>query len=42
MGDYEFRSLSPHDFEMLSRDLLQKPLGVTTRLSRRGTSWRHR
>ena len=28
MADYEFRSLSPHDFEMLSRDLLQKPLGV--------------
>ena len=28
MADYDFRSLSPHDFELLSRDLLQKPLGV--------------
>lgn len=29
MADYDFRSLSPHDFELLCRDLLQKPLGVT-------------
>ncbi len=35
MADYEFRSLSPHDFEMLSRDLLQKLLGVW-RASRQG------
>ena len=28
MADYDFRSLSPHDFELLCRDLLQKPLGV--------------
>ena len=28
MADYDFRSLSPHDFELLSRDLLQKLLGV--------------
>ncbi len=29
MADYDFRSLSPHDFEMLSRDLLQKSLEVS-------------
>jgi hypothetical protein len=29
MADYDFRSLSPHDFELLCRDLLQKPLGMT-------------
>ena len=28
MADYDFRSLSPHDFELLCRDLLQKHLGV--------------
>jgi hypothetical protein len=28
MPDYDFRSLSPHDFELLARDLLQKTLGV--------------
>lgn len=28
MADYDFRSLSPHDFELLCRDLLQRPLGV--------------
>ncbi len=28
MADYDFRSLSPHDFELLCRDLLQKRLGV--------------
>lgn len=28
MADYDFRSLSPHDFEGLCRDLLQKVLGV--------------
>lgn len=28
MADYDFRSLSPHDFELLCRDLLQKALGV--------------
>lgn len=28
MADYDFRSLSPHDFELLARDLLQKPLRV--------------
>jgi hypothetical protein len=28
MADYDFRSLSPHDFELVCRDLLQKPLGV--------------
>lgn len=28
MAEYDFRSLSPHDFELLCRDLLQKPLGV--------------
>src|SRR5438445_7838073 len=28
MADYDFRSLSPHDFELLCRDLLQKLLGV--------------
>src|SRR5882672_4749412 len=28
MADYDFRSLSPHDFEQLCRDLLQKALGV--------------
>ncbi|MEQ1907687.1 MAG: restriction endonuclease [Vicinamibacterales bacterium] len=28
MADYDFRSLSPHDFEQLCRDLLQKTLGV--------------
>ena len=28
MSDYDFRSLSPHDFELLCRDILQKPLGV--------------
>lgn len=29
MPDYDFRSLSPIDFEILSRDLLQKELGIT-------------
>ena len=29
MADYDFRSLSPHDFELLCRDLLQKRLGLT-------------
>ncbi len=28
VADYDFRSLSPHDFELLCRDILQKPLGV--------------
>jgi hypothetical protein len=28
MADYDFRSLSPHDFELLCRDLLQERLGV--------------
>lgn len=28
MADYDFRTLSPHDFELLCRDLLQRPLGV--------------
>lgn len=28
MANYDFRSLSPHDFELLCRDLLQKLLGV--------------
>ncbi|MBN1864922.1 MAG: restriction endonuclease [Victivallales bacterium] len=28
MGNYDFRSLSPHDFEHLCRDLLQKLLGL--------------
>ncbi len=28
MANYDFRSLSPHDFELLCRDLLQKQLGV--------------
>jgi hypothetical protein len=28
MADYDFRSLSPHDFEGLCRDLLLKLLGV--------------
>jgi hypothetical protein len=28
MADYDFRSLSPHDFELLCRDLLQKRIGV--------------
>ena len=28
MSDYDFRSLSPHDFELLCRDILQQPLGV--------------
>jgi len=28
MANYDFRSLSPHDFELLCRDLLQKALGV--------------
>ena len=28
MADYDFRSPSPHDFEMLCRDLLQRALGV--------------
>lgn len=28
MPNYDFRSLSPHDFEQLSRDLLQEALGV--------------
>ena len=28
MADYDFRTLSPHDFELLCRDLLQKSLGV--------------
>ena len=28
MANYDFRSLSPHDFELLCRDLLQRPLGV--------------
>jgi HJR/Mrr/RecB family endonuclease len=28
MADYDFRSLSPFDFELLCRDLLQKHLGV--------------
>ncbi len=28
MANYDFRSLSPHDFELLSRDLLQRSLGV--------------
>jgi len=29
MAEYDFRALSPHDFELLSRDLLQRPLKVT-------------
>lgn len=29
MADYDFRSLSPHDFELLCRDLLQKSLGTS-------------
>jgi hypothetical protein len=29
MADYDFRTLSPHDFELLCRDLLQEWLGVT-------------
>lgn len=28
MANYDFRSRSPHDFELLCRDLLQRPLGV--------------
>ena len=28
MADYDFRSLSPHDFELLCRDLLQATFGV--------------
>jgi hypothetical protein len=28
MADYDFRSLSPHDFELLCRDLLQRTLEV--------------
>src|SRR5262245_33062693 len=28
MADYDFRPLSPHDFELLCRDLLQESLGV--------------
>src|SRR5438067_9854067 len=28
MANYDFRTLSPHDFELLCRDLLQKELGV--------------
>jgi Restriction endonuclease len=28
MANYDFRGLSPHDFELLCRDLLQKLLGV--------------
>ena len=28
MADYDFRSLSPHDFELLCRDLLQREMGV--------------
>ena len=28
MANYDFRSLSPHDFELLCRDLLQEILGV--------------
>lgn len=28
MANYDFRSLSPHDFELLCRDLLQVSLGV--------------
>lgn len=28
MADYDFRTLSPHDFEQLCRDLLQKAQGV--------------
>jgi hypothetical protein len=28
MADYDFRSLSPHDFELLSRDLLQRSLNA--------------
>ena len=28
MAEYDFRSLSPHDFEVLCRDLLQQALGV--------------
>ncbi|AMY12472.1 hypothetical protein LuPra_05748 [Luteitalea pratensis] len=28
MADYDFRSLSPHDFELLSRDVPQTVLGV--------------
>jgi hypothetical protein len=29
MAQYDFSSLSPHDFELLSRDLLQKEWGIT-------------
>jgi hypothetical protein len=29
MADYDFRSLSPHDFELLCRDLLPERLVVT-------------
>jgi len=29
MADYDFRSLSPHDFELLCRDLVQRRLGIT-------------
>lgn len=28
MADYDFRALSPYDFELLCRDLLQRPLGI--------------
>ena len=28
MAEYDFRSLSPHDFELLCRDLLLRPFGV--------------
>ena len=28
MADYDFRSLSPRDFELLCRDLLQRVFGI--------------
>ncbi len=29
MGEYDFHQLSPHDLELLARDLLQADWGVT-------------
>lgn len=36
MPDYDFRALSPIDFEILTRDLLQKELGLTLESFRSG------
>ena len=42
MADYDFRTLSPHDFEWLCRDLLQKALGVSLESFTGGPRFRHR